>query len=109
MKGGKDKETLTPHHACLVPRAPHRTRLKGEEGDTGPRDACEAGEGELRRLCPIAGQWVFHGAGVAWGIYHPRERRPPAPPPGNGFWSRNRILGFLQDPRVLCDADEALG
>ena len=107
MKGRKDKET--PTLSCPVSCLSGRARSKGEEGDTGPRNACEAGEGELRRPYPIAGQWVFHGAGVAWGIYHPRERRPSAPPPGNGFWSRNRILVFRQDPRVLCDADGDLG
>ena len=90
-------------------RPPRRARSKGEEGDAGPRDACEAGVGKLRGLHPIAGQWVFHGAGVARGIYHPRGRRPPAPPPGNGFWSRNCILRFRQDSRVLCDARGALG
>ena len=96
--------------------------IRGGEGGTGRRQAMvsgakkefwacvtrveKAGKGRRRRgrsFAPIAGRGVIRDARDGWGIYRQRGGRADAKAPGDGFWSRNRVLVFLQDPQVLRD------
>lgn len=71
--------------------------LRGQEG---ARKAL-GGHREGRALVyPPVVLGSFRDACLAWGIYRPMKRRSFIPLPGNGFFSKNRILGLTSTSRL---------